>query len=150
MIPSVAFWATKIHDKDPEALPKRNGMTIGMDSTRSSAQGLEDNQVLRCSVLASVPVAHGRSSKGPFRYVLDNMRIAWTITSLPDQTGKDKWISLDYFSTLQSGSIPKCPMTLFGDLLQDIRNAWMSFCDRIDIHILSCVSTSLTLMSALE
>jgi hypothetical protein len=150
MIPSVAFWATKIHDEDPKALPERNEMTTGIDSKRSSAQGLGDDQTLRCSILGSVPVAHGQSGKEPFRYILDNMRIAWTFTSLPDQTGKDEWICLDYFSTLETGSIPKCPMAFFGDLLQEIRNSWISLCDSIDIHISSCVSTTPAVNSSLE
>lgn len=65
----------------------------------------------------------------------------------PDASGKKQWTTVDYFSTLTSGSMPVSGMAFFDDFVKGLRRVWLMPCDSIDDHLRLCVSSSIQLIS---
>jgi hypothetical protein len=99
-----------------------------------------DEFTLCCSILASSPVSNRGTNDKVFRYELEAVRIAWTLTLSPDLIGRDRWIAVDYLSTLSDGAIPHSGISFFNDLVETVIRAWLELCDDIDLHLTMCVS----------
>lgn len=106
----------------------------------SSDATLADHNIFRYSILASAPVRKESGDDRLFIYEMEEMRIAWTMTTLPDLSGKDQWKTIDYFSTLQAGWVPDSGPAFLDILVKALVAGWQKLCDAIDDHLLLCVS----------
>jgi hypothetical protein len=108
----------------------------------------EENLCIQHFVLASIPVQsiHSNASLKSrpdhrlFEYEMSVYRICWTMVTTQSVAGKNHWTTVDYFSTLDIGSIPESSTAFFGALVTTVSAAWIRLCNDIDSHLARCVS----------
>jgi hypothetical protein len=108
----------------------------------------EEDLCIQHFVLASIPVQSIRTKASPksrqddrlFQYEMSGYRICWTMVATQNATGKDHWTTVDFFSTLEIGSIPESGTAFFGALVITVSAAWIRLCNNIDRHLARCVS----------
>jgi hypothetical protein len=110
----------------------------------------EEDSCIQHFVLASIPVQSirakaslkSRQDDRLFEYEMSECRICWTMVATQNTAGKDQWTTVDYFSTLEIGSIPDSGTAFFCALITTVSAAWIRLCDNIDRHLAGCVSCS--------
>jgi hypothetical protein len=108
----------------------------------------EENLCIQHFVLASIPVQsiHSdaslkfRPDKRLFEYEMSGYRICWTMVATQNVAGKNHWTTVDYFSTLDIGSIPESGTAFFSALVTTVSAAWIRLCNDVDGHLARCVS----------
>jgi hypothetical protein len=99
-----------------------------------------EEQIPHYSIVASAPVHIQRSDSETFNPDWKATRVAWTMTLLPDSSSRDRWVTIDHFSTLTSGSIPASGMAFLDNFMKELMRAWLKLCESIDNHLRLCVS----------
>jgi hypothetical protein len=110
----------------------------------------EEDPCIQHFVLVSIPVQSirakasfkSRQDDRLFEYETSGYRICWTMVATQNAAGKDHWTTVDYFSTLEIGSIPDSGTAFFCALVTTVSAAWIRLCNNIDRHLARCVSCS--------
>jgi hypothetical protein len=137
MLSSILAWpGYKPADENLSAIYK--GQTLQYMCS-SLEEDLEDDPVIQQFVLASIPAKSPQDNQF-FQYEMSGYRICWTMVATQNAAGKDHWTTVDYFSTLEIGSIPESGTAFFGALVTTVSAGWIRLCNNIDRHLARCVS----------
>jgi hypothetical protein len=109
-----------------------------------------EEQVRHYSVVASVPVYLEESLREVFNFYWNAKRVAWTMVLLPDTSGRDRWVTIDHFSTLKFGSMPDSGMAFLDSFINELMKEWLELCGCMDTHVRLCVSLTAQLASNRE
>jgi hypothetical protein len=109
----------------------------------------EEDPCFQHFVLISIPIqsirekasSKSRQNDRLFEYEMSGYRICWTMVTTQNTAGKDHWTTVDYFSTLEIGSIPDSGTEFFGTLVTTVSAAWIRLFNNIDRHLARCVSS---------
>jgi hypothetical protein len=66
-------------------------------------------------------------------------RIGWTIIP-PANPDDEPWKSIDHFSMLPYGWIPKDGIEFFMQFILYLKERWLKLCQRAEEHLTECVS----------